>query len=275
MDEVRERLMRWWDGGDIGRPAIQIAAPRDEPLEQIETMPQPEGWTTDYSTGNFDYRVNLWARARANTWYLGEAVPAVSPDLAPNCLALYLGCKGVDGEGTVWCEPFVDDTDEARFEYDPHNCYWRFSLRLGREQLRLAKGKFLLQFPDLIEALDTLAAMRGAEQTLVNLIERPQWVQACLRRISDLYFRYYDVLYDMIRDEVGGSVFWAWAPGRMAMFQCDISAMIGPGMFGEFMIRVLREMCDRVSYCMYHWDGPDALPHHDHLLSIPRLTVLQ
>jgi len=79
----------------------------------------------------------------------------------------------------------------------------------------------------------------------------------------------------MMRDEVGGSIFWAWAPGRMAKFQCDFSAMISPAMFGEFMVPVLREMTERVSYCMYHWDGPGALGHHDHLLSLPRLTMLQ
>ena len=275
MDEVRQRLATWWNGGDIGRPVIQITAPREKPLEQIEEMPQPEGWVTHYSTSNFAYRVNLSARACVNTWYLGEAVPMVSPDLAPNCLALYLGCKGVESEGTVWCEPFIDDPDQARFEYDPDNFYWQFSQRLGREQLRLGKGKFLLQYPDLIEGLDTLAAMRGNATTLIDLLERPEWVHACLRRITDLYFHYYDILYDMMRDEVGGSIFWAWAPGRMSKFQCDFSAMISPEMFGEFMVPVLTEMCERVGYCMYHWDGPGALPHHDHLLSIPALTMLQ
>lgn len=275
MDEVRQRLTTWWNGGDIGRPVIQMSAPREEPLEQIEEMPQPEGWVTGYSTSNFDYRVNLSARACINRWCLGEAVPMVSPDLAPDCLALYLGCKGVESEGTVWCEPFIDDPDQAEFAYDPENFYWQFSLRLAREQLRLGKGKFLLQYPDLIEGLDTLAAMRGNARTLIDLLERPEWVHACLRRITDLYFHYYDILYDMMRDEVGGSIFWAWAPGKMAKFQCDFSAMISPEMFGEFMVPVLTEMCERVSYCMYHWDGPGAVPHHDHLLSIPKLTMLQ
>ena len=46
-------------------------------------------------------------------------------------------------------------------------------------------------------------------------------------------------------------------------------------MFGEFMVPVLKEMCERVSYCMYHWDGPGAIPHHDHLLAIPSLDMLQ
>jgi len=275
MDEVRKRLTTWWNGGDIGRPMMQLWAPRPKPLEDIPALPKPPGWITDYATWDFDYRVNLSARACTGSHCLGDSVPCVAPDLAPNCLALYLGCRGVESPGTVWCEPCMAKPEEAKFEYDPDNAYWQFSQRLGREQLRLGKGKFLIQFPDLIEGLDTLAAMRGTEPLLIDLIERPDWVHRCLRQITDRYFHHYDVLYDLFRDEVGGSIFWAWAPGRMAKFQCDFSAMISADMFGEFMVPVLREMCERVSYCMYHWDGPGALQHHDHLLSIPKLKMLQ
>ncbi len=163
MDEVRERLTTWWRGGDIGRPAIQITAPRAEPLEDIETLPQPEGWVTDYSISDMAYRVNLAARRCINTHYLGEAVPTVAPDLGPNCLALFLGCRGVESPGTVWFEPFIDEPEAATFERDPDNFYWRFCLDLAREQRYMGDGKFLIQFPDLIEGLDTLAAMRGTE----------------------------------------------------------------------------------------------------------------
>ena len=275
MDKVRERLTIWWNGGDIGRPAMHITARRPEPLEHVPILPQPDGWVTHYSTTDFAYRVNLASRACINTYYLGDAVPIVAPDLAPNCVALYLGCEGVESPGTVWCEPFIDDPDEAKFDYDPENFYWRFTLSLGKEQLDLGKGKFLLQFPDLIEGLDTLAAMRDTQKLLIDLLERPEWVHRSLRQITDRYFRYYDILYDMFRDEVGGSYFWAWAPGRMAKFQCDFSAMISPAMFEEFMIPILNEMCERVSYCMYHWDGPGAVCHHDLLLDIPKLDMLQ
>ncbi len=275
IDEVRKRLTIWWNGGDIGRPAMHITAPRPKPIENIPVMPAPEGWVTDYSTKNFEYRVNLSARTCINTYYLGDSVPVVAPDLAPNCLALYLGCKGIESPGTVWCEPFIDDPDSAKFNYDPDNFYWKFTLKLANEQLKIGKGKFLIQFPDLIEGLDTLAAMRDTQRLLTDLHDRPDWVHKCLRQITDRYFHYYDILYNMFRDEVGGSYFWAWAPGRMSKFQCDFSAMISPEMFKEFMIPVLTEMCERVAYCMYHWDGPGAICHHDLLLSIPKLTMLQ
>jgi 5-methyltetrahydrofolate--homocysteine methyltransferase len=61
----------------------------------------------------------------------------------------------------------------------------------------------------------------------------------------------------------------------MSKFQCDFSAMISPQMYAEFMVPVLRTLTERVDYCMYHWDGPAAIPHHDHLLSLPELTMIQ
>jgi 5-methyltetrahydrofolate--homocysteine methyltransferase len=262
-------------GGDIGRPAMQITARRAEPLERVSAMPQPAGWVTHYSTSDYEYRVNLAARTCVGTQPLAEATPAVSPDLAPNCLALYLGRQGVEMPGTVWCKPCIDSPATASFDYDEDNPNWRFKMRLGRECVRLGEGKFLVSFPDLIEGLDTLAATRGTERLLADLVERPDWVHASLRQITDRYFRYYDALYDLIRDAVGGSVFWAWAPGRVTKRQCDFSAMISPEMFAEFMVPVLREMTERVAYSMCHWDGPGALAHHDHLLAIPHLTMLQ
>lgn len=275
LDAVRQRLTTWWNGGDIGRPALQITAPRRTPLEDIPPLSEPDGWVTSYSTRDFPYRVHLADRACVSIEFLGETIPFVSPDLAPNCLALFLGCKGVEMPGTVWCEPWMKDAAEPPFPVDRKNFYWDFCLRLAREQLRVGRGRFLLQFPDFIEGLDTLGAMRGSQELLIDLLDRPEWVHRCLREITDRYFYYYDIVYDLIRDETGGSIFWCWAPGRMAKFQCDFSAMIGPDLFGEFMVPVLREMTERVSYSMYHWDGPGAIPHHDHLLSLPRLNMLQ
>jgi len=272
-EEARARLAAWWNGGDIGRPAMCVHVPRAKPVEDIPALPQPQGWLTDYSTRSLDYRVNLALRACTRTDYYGEAVPFASPgNLAPNCLALYLGCKGVEMPDTVWCEPFIDDPDTARFAHDPGNFYWNFTLEAIKRTQEQARGKSLIEFPDLIEGLDTLAAMRGSDRLLVDLIERPDWVRASLRKITDLYFRYYDVLYDLIRDDMGGSVMWAWAPGRMAKVQCDISAMMSPGMFQDFMAPIFAEMTERISYSLYHWDG--AAQHHDALLALPRLGML-
>jgi len=272
---ARDRLTRWWNGKDIGRPPMLLTGPRPEPAEDIPVMPEPEGWIYRNSTIDFDYRVNLALRKCVNTHYLAEAMPNVSPDLGPDCLALYLGCSGKESDENIWFEPCIDDPENAVFELDSGNFYWDFTLRLAAEQVRLGKGKFLTSFPDLIEGLDTLAAMRDTQKLLVDLIERPQWVHDSVAKITEQYFVAYDRLYDLIKDDRGGSHFWAWAPGRMSKLQCDLSAMISPDMFSEFMVPVLTEMSERLDYCMYHWDGPGALVHHDHILSIPGISMVQ
>lgn len=274
-DEVRDRLTTWWNGGDIGRPAMLLSAPRERPLEEIPELPKPGGWVTNYSISDYAYRLNLTQRACVDTHFLAEALPKVAPDLAPGCVALYLGCRGVETDGTVWMEPCIEQPDMARFEFDPSNLYWQFTLRLAHDQLRLGRGKFALEFPDLIEGLDTLAAMRGTEPLLLDLVDRPEWVKQALERLNVLYFVYYDPLYELVKDERGGSIYWCWAPGRMSKLQCDYSAMISAPMFREFMLPVLRHLTERLDYCMYHWDGPGAIQHHDALLELPRLSMLQ
>ena len=124
MDEVKKRLTLWWNGGDIGRPAMLLMAPRSKLLEEIKPAPKPEGWVTNYSASNFDYRVFLAAAAWVNnTHCLAEALPSVAPHLGPNSLALFLGCQAVDAPDTVWFEPCISNPGEAVFGYDPNNFY--------------------------------------------------------------------------------------------------------------------------------------------------------
>lgn len=275
MDEVRKRLTTWWAGGDIGRPALNIVFDGPVERENIPALSQPAGWTTDYSVKDYNYRINIAARRNLKVIFMGEAVPHATAELGPSTLALFLGGKAIEGDGTVWFEPVIDDPDKAKFEFDPENFYWKFVLKMSKDLLKMGKGKFLVAFPDLIEGLDILASLRGTEKLLFDLIERPEWVHECMEQITTRYFEYYDILYNMYKDETGGTNMWAWGPGRTAKLQCDFSAMISPDMFAEFMVPVLKKMTEKLDTSIYHWDGPPALPHHDNLLSIPKLSMLQ
>lgn len=276
-EDARDRLTRWWHGEDLGRAMLQITAPRAEPVEKIEALPvPPEVVCPRYTARDVDFRVNLAWREAASRHYLAEAVPHAMPgDLGPDTLALFLGCEGVEMPETVWFQPCITDPEQFEPGYDEENRYWQVCTQAHRKAVQFSAGKWLHQFPDLIEGLDTLAALRGTEQLLTDLLDRPEWVRSCLHSITQLYFRYYDVLYDLVRDEVGGSVFWCWAPGRLVKLQCDISYNISPAMFRDFMMPVLQEMTERTSYSLYHWDGPGALCHQEALLSLPRLGILQ
>jgi len=56
MDAVRARLTTWWNGGDIGRPVMQIRIPRKEPHPGVPEIPAPDGVTAPwYTTRSFDW----------------------------------------------------------------------------------------------------------------------------------------------------------------------------------------------------------------------------
>jgi hypothetical protein len=132
--------------------------------------------------------------------------------------------------------------------------------------------------PDLVEGLDILASLRGSQELLTDLYDRPEWVHRWLDRIGELYFEYFDRIYDLVKDPAGGNAFTAfqvWAPGRMAKVQCDFCYMIGPDMFAEFVAPQLARQCQRLDYAVYHLDGQSCIPHVQHLVKIDRLNAIQ
>ena len=78
-EDARARLTTWWNGGDIGRPAMQYTAPRDTPWEDVPALPEPEGWITDYSTKSLPYRVNLALRSCLRTDGASATMPTPRP----------------------------------------------------------------------------------------------------------------------------------------------------------------------------------------------------
>jgi hypothetical protein len=274
-DAVRARLSAWWQGEDLGRPVMQVYVPLPEPRSPMAFRPAPPGWGGQYDTADLDYRVWLAQWNSATRLFLGEAMPTAAPDLGPGCLAAYLGCPVHAQDDTAWFAPCMNGRESVDFKALPDTEAWRVTLELGQRLREVARGRFILEFPDMLGGLDTLAAMRDPQTLLLDLLEDPGWAHDCMAPITRFFFECYDICYDLLKDETGGSSWWIWAPGRMAKFQCDFAAMIGPDTFGEFMVPVLREMCGRVDHNLFHWDGPGALPHLDHLLSIDGIQVIQ
>ena len=278
--ECRRHFEAWWNLQQADRPTVAFWAPRDKPLPGPAAPPDPEAAERRYLDAAY-----ISARAecflRENRLF-GDAFPHVDVDLGPGSMALYLGSEPGFSRETVWFHPLPDlltdpeSVDLPRF--DPDNRWWRTHLELIRRAVDFAEGRWLVTVPDLVENIDILAALRGAQNLLVDLYDRPQWVRAWLRRLDDLYFEYFDRIYDMVKGADGSNAytaFWVWAPGRMAKIQCDFSAMIGPDMFAEFVLPGLVNQCSRLDYAVYHLDGPEALCHVPHLCSIPGLNAIQ
>ncbi len=88
---------------------------------------------------------------------------------------------------------------------------------------------------------------------------------------------HYETLWREIREVDEGSTCWfdLWSPGKFYSSHNDFSYMIGPEMFRELFIPVLKRQLDYLDHSVYHVDGIGAFAHVDALCELDRLQALQ
>ena len=273
-DEARERFVTWWNGSHHERVTLAVMAPRRVDLPPFELPAELRTRWLDP-----EVRIAEAERQFRSTHYLGEAFPYFDTHLGPGSLALYLGCPGILHETTVWYGPIATAPDEVPpLEFDPDDVWWQASRRLAEEGAKRGEGRYLTSVPDLIENLDTVVSFLGVRETMLALKDDPEGVRRLIEEVNQLYFAYYDELYDLVAGPRLGSCFSAfqiWGPGKTAKLQCDASAMISPEAFAEFVAPALVEQASRLDFAAYHLDGPGAVCHVEQLVRIPDLNAIQ
>ncbi|MGD2157674.1 MAG: hypothetical protein PVG14_00610 [Anaerolineales bacterium] len=275
-------LTDWWRGAGL---ALSVYAPRKKPflgLPEPKLLDDPKECWLDA-----EFRIRSSECAFDHTFYGGTAFPDMNLYLGPGCMALYLGCEGdfskcegtFSGQDTIWFYPFIDDPDKAPdLRFDPENYYWKRHIGIIKLALERGAGRYQVSIPALVNNLDMLAYLRDATQVFIDLLDRPEWVHKCQRQMLELYFRYYEEIYDLVKEPNGGcsyNGFQVWAPGRITRAGVDLGAMISPEMYREFVLPYVEEECNRVDYAIFHLDGPECIRHLDALLEIDTLHAIQ
>ncbi len=273
-DESKKRFEAFWNRDIADRPLLLIGTATDGSGEVPPTPPA----TLEERYTDVDYLLAAVEYGLKRTYYAGDMFPHFAPYLGAGSVALYLGSEPGFAEDTIWFEKCIDGLKDPIPSFDPNNKWWLKTLEITQKAVERFRGKALVTFPDLVENVDIIASLRGTEELLFDLIECPEDVHRWQKALLDLYFEYYDRLYDMIKEDDGGSSFIAfniWGPGRTAKIQCDFSAMISKPMFDEFVAPYLEEQAKRLDYVCYHLDGPGALQHVDTLVSLPNIDAIQ
>ncbi len=273
-DLARAAIVDWWDGKGL---ALHVVSPKDEPSEDF---PPPESACgLDQQWLDADYRLRRQLYQLSRTFHGGVAFPHYDTNVGPGSLGLFLGARGELSPDTVWYEPCITDPEtHPPLVLDPANVWYRKHVEIIQRALEYADGRYLVGMPDLIENLDTYAALRGNEETLYDLLERPDTVVRRIGEINQAFYAAFDALEAMIHTPWGGSSFHAfqiWGPGRTAKLQCDFSCMISPPMFDRVVVPALTEQAAWLDYALYHLDGTNAIQHLDSLLAIPAIRAIE
>jgi len=273
--EARERMIAWWAGKKTDRVPAQVSAPikpvnprvasicNDVPAKYVDP---------DTVLGNMEYRLE-------HTFWGGESFPTHFVYFGPMFSLTYLGCEPNFMPDTTWYEPCLQDWSELpNIRFDPNNRWLQLSKEMMRLSAERAEGRWLITRSDGIAALmDVICGLLGNEKTMMAMAEQPEAVKSARDRMMTWSRRTYDESYDIGRRYQEGSIDWLqiWAPGRAITSQCDMSVMIAPEMFRDFVVPELADIYNHVDYGIYHLDGPEQIRHLDELLKIEKLHLIQ
>lgn len=273
-DACRRNLLRWWRHEGL---ALDLKVIRPARRPGFPPPGSPRDMEAKYLDPGYRCAQAEWEMAGLDFW--AEAFPAMHTVIGPGDLGIFLGAQPYFHPDSVWYYPCIADPDAyGPIRFDPGaNRWWKAHAALQKEALRRAQGRYLVSTPDLIENLDTLSAMRGNLELLMDLVERPEWVLARLPEINEAYFAAFDLIYDRIKAPDGShaTIFELWAPGKVAKVQCDFSCMISPAMYRRYVVPCLTAQCEWLDFSLYHLDGSNAMQHLDNLLAIDALDAIQ
>jgi hypothetical protein len=270
----RERLESWWRREG---PALCVMAPREKAVEDIPEPVPPAGCVSRWT--NPEYRLQRAEHEMSRTYFGGEAFPYFDPHIGPGNLATFIGSEPEFADDTVWFNPcIVDPEAHPCLSFDPSNRHFRTQMEIIEKGISGAAGKYLVGIPDLIENIDVLVSLRGMENLLSDMIDRPEWVECKVSEINKAWLEVFDAIRERVKDPWGGNTwsgFRIWSPGRTVKLQCDASAAFSPAMFRRFVLPALSEQCRWVDRTLYHLDGTQCIRHLDALLTVPELDAIE
>ncbi len=284
--DARRHWVAFWEGEIIDRPCLMIRAPKYPeakyrlkdcpfPTRKEYVVPEPEDPFTKWT--NINYQIEHQEAVCRSTHYLGESIPFPVVQMA---WCAYYGGPLQYGSDTIWPMPFIESWSKAPdWSKDWDDWGWRHLKKATQAMVEAAAEKYFVGTPPFFYAgpSDMLSAMRGPSRFLMDLVEHPEAIKHASKMIRRTYLKMYDELQEIRSKEGEGYCSWleAWSGKRMAAFQSDVSCMISPKMFEEFIIPELEELSGAMDCSFYHLDGPEALKHVDMICELPKVTVIQ
>lgn len=209
-EETKEKFRNYWAHKNTGRPLMCVIARRPEIEQYSDGTPVDGGYLGQICQGKYYNMPDelMWKdmedkyqdpqrivdryRFFCDTHaFLGESFPNLNVDFGPGSLAAYLGSEIGFKEDTVWFNKCLDGWDGVpKLQFDPENKWFKKHINLVKSCRELAGNDFYVDMPDLMENIDVLASLRGAQETLFDLLDEPEKVGERIQEVTDVYYDY-------------------------------------------------------------------------------------
>ncbi len=277
-DKTMERFNGLWNRELIDRCCISVTAPKGLNSNQSLLNEQQKDKTKLWTDG--ELIAKRYRDSFENTYFGGDSFPRIPLALgAAGCAGFFMGARYEFTDSTVWFFPYVNEYREELFELDSQSFLYRKTIEIADYLAAESKGDYIIGMPDISGNADALAHMRGTDNFLMDLVDKPDVVLRVLEKIQKVRLKVSRQAFEMVKENNygGTSIGWlhTWGKGWHDQMQCDLSVMISPLTFETFIMPELLEQAEIFDIPLYHFDGMEQIRHLDMLLSIEKLAAVQ
>ena len=277
MNNFQRNIVNWekfWNG-ELSRPLISVmlsgfgaAMPGYQRIDALYDFSMPPERVVELAVQNL-----------STCRLLGDVYPAWFPNFGPGALAAMIGGEGHLMPGTVWFSggKLSDvNPEDLTLKFNPDSPWAKRIYEISQAGAKRDLDELVVGFTDLGGATDILASFRHGEDFLFDLYDRPEAVKRLVDEIHIAWHAAYKHFRTTLGDDYPYST-WSFMLSRLShhMLQSDVSYMISPELFGEFVLPELKKSCLKFERPFYHLDGKGELPHLDQLLAIEELAGIQ
>lgn len=263
----------------MDRCCVSVPAPldKDDPYTELPPTTQEDlrKWYTDPQ-----WILERNEKRFQKTYFGGDALPCIFPYFGTGGHAKYLADTVQYSPDTIWMSPAFEDYDRFDFSFQKNsNTAFQQELDTITWLAKEGQGRFFVGSPDNCGSYDALSQLRGESDLLFDIVDEPDKATRAAARVVDVLLESGDALFEAIKqNNYGGSIhagYGTWAPGRHWQLQCDMSVMISPEMFREYIMDELKRTSEYLDFSIYHMDGNEQIRFLDDILSIEKINMIQ
>jgi len=181
---------------------------------------------------------------------------------------------------SFWAEPNVEDWESWHSQRPGLRNPWAEKLlEMVRALVRHSRGRYPVA-PTLMRGpSDILAAMRGAAQLPLDLLDYPDLMARAIELCADVWVEVGQAQLALVPECAEGYVssghgLRTWAPEKVIWLQEDAMALLSPGLYRQFFLPVDRRIAGQFPCAAFHLHG-SAIWAIDELVKVPEIDVLE
>jgi len=281
IENVKEKFNYFWGNEYAGRALVSITAPKEPGMnismfENSDTQmhQRPEDLKAYWENPETIFNNNI--KRIENTCYVGEAIPIIFQNFGTSGHCNYIGAKPVYGNDTIWFNKVYENIEDIPKKRDEKT--FNKHLELSKYLAKNSNDQYFLGMPDNTGTIDAIAHVFDSSKLLLEMYENPEGVIKAILKVNKIWKETSEEFYK-ISENINNGGAHAWmhllAPGRLQHMQCDLSVMISPEMYENFVMPELEKQMEWIEYPVYHFDGIEQQRHLDCLLSLSKLKAIQ